>query len=143
MSATCSSLLRLGVTQGHRRAVERRAATPLLLSAGAFYRSISLSPARGTPSSKPVARHCCGRLLGQTNRQTPDRYIDHAPQCCAYHANMHLTKFNCIFYSNCLTKFVLMALQNWPEMRERLTILMIVGTSTDKVKIHALLSNPA
>ena len=58
-------------------------------------RSRSIFPARGAPSSKPAARHYCGRSTGQTDRQTDgrtsDRYIDPAahtigtvPINCAY-----------------------------------------------------------
>jgi len=50
-------------------AAERRAAAPLLLDAGACYRSIS--SARGALSSKSAARRC--RLMGQTDGQTDGR----------------------------------------------------------------------
>jgi len=52
-------------------AAERRAAAPLLVSAGAYYRWIS--HARGTLSSKPAARRCCCRSMGQTDGQTDRR----------------------------------------------------------------------
>jgi len=39
----------------------------------------SISPARGAPSSKPAARHCCGGSVRQTDRRTQDRYLDPVP----------------------------------------------------------------
>ena len=47
-------------------AAERRAAAPLLVSAGSYYRWIS--HVRGTLSSKPAARRCIA--MGQTDGQT-------------------------------------------------------------------------
>jgi len=46
---------------------ERRAAAPLLLGAR---RCRSISLARTALSSKPAARRCCGRMMGQTDKQT-------------------------------------------------------------------------
>jgi len=45
----------------------------LLLSAVACYRSIYL--ARGAISSKPTARGCCCRLMGQTEGQTDGQHV--------------------------------------------------------------------
>ena len=59
-------------------AAERRAAAPLLLSAGTYYRSIY--PAR----CKPAARRCCCQSMGQTDRRTDDGPF-HRP-CSAYYA---------------------------------------------------------
>ena len=52
-------------------AAERRAAAPLLVSAGSYYRWIS--HACGTLGSKPAARRCCCRSMGQTDGQTDRR----------------------------------------------------------------------
>ena len=38
----------------------------------------SISPARAALSSKPAARRCCCRSTGETDRQTPDRFINPA-----------------------------------------------------------------
>jgi len=48
-------------------AAERRAAAPLLLGAR---RCRSICPACTALSSKPAARRCCGRMMGQTDRRT-------------------------------------------------------------------------
>jgi len=45
-------------------AAERRAAAALLLGAR---RCQSMSSAHTALSSKPAARHCCGRMTGQTD----------------------------------------------------------------------------
>ena len=50
-------------------AAERRAAAPLLLSAGACSNR-SICPAHRVLSSKPAARQCCGRSMGQTDGRT-------------------------------------------------------------------------
>jgi len=47
----------------------------LLLSAVACYRVIS--PVRGALSSKPAARRCCRQSMGQTDRRTDRRTLDH------------------------------------------------------------------
>jgi len=52
-------------TTRHAFPADCRAAAPLLLSAGACYRSIS--PARGMLCGKPAARRCCCGLMGQTD----------------------------------------------------------------------------
>jgi len=49
-------------------AAVRRAAALLLLSAGAYYRSIF--PARRELSSKRIARRFCCRTMGQTDGRT-------------------------------------------------------------------------
>ena len=54
-------------------AAERRAAAPLLLSAGAR-RCRSPSSARGALSSKPSARRC--RFVARKNRRTDGRTLD-------------------------------------------------------------------
>jgi len=59
----------------HAFADERRAAAPLLLGAGAR-RSQLISPARTAFSSKPAARRCCCRSMGQTDGQTDGRALD-------------------------------------------------------------------
>jgi len=59
-------------------AAERRAAVPLLLNAGACYRSIS--PVCRVLSSKPTTHRCCCWLMGQTDGCTLDYFIDPTPQ---------------------------------------------------------------
>jgi len=60
-------------------AAERRAAAPGC-GAAAARRCPSISFARTALSSKPAARRCCVRLMGQTDGRTdgrtPDRFID-------------------------------------------------------------------
>ena len=58
-------------------AAERPAAAPLLLGAG-FRCCRSIFPARTALSSKPVARRCCCRSMGQTDGRTLDRFVDPA-----------------------------------------------------------------
>ena len=60
-------------------AAERRAAAPPLQVAGARRRR-SMSPTRTALSSKPAARHCCGRMTGQTDG--PFHTL-----CCIYDAS--------------------------------------------------------
>jgi len=57
-------------------AAGRRAVAPLLLGAR---HCRSIPPARMVLISKPVACRYSGRMMGQTNGRTPDRYIDSAP----------------------------------------------------------------
>jgi len=57
----------------------------LPLSAVAYYRSIS--PARGALSSKPAARRCCCRSMGQTDGRTLDRFIRPCSTYCAGSVN--------------------------------------------------------
>jgi len=54
-------------------AAECRAAAPLLLG---DRRCGAISPASTALSSKPAARSCCGRMTGQTDRQTDRRTPD-------------------------------------------------------------------
>jgi len=58
-------------------AAQRRAAAcaaaPLLLG---DRRCGAISPARTALSSKPAARSCCGRMTGQTDRQTDTRPLN-------------------------------------------------------------------
>jgi len=55
-------------------AAERRAAAPLLV--GARRRICrSISPARMALSSKPAARHSCGRMMGQMDAWTKYKLI--------------------------------------------------------------------
>jgi len=56
-------------------AAVRRAAAPLLLSAGACRRSIS--PARMALSSKLAARRCCFRSIGQSRAYSKEFFGVH------------------------------------------------------------------
>ena len=46
------------------------------IAAGASCRNRSMSPIRRAFSSKPAAAACGGRTVGQTDRRTPNRYVD-------------------------------------------------------------------
>ena len=64
-------------------AAERRAAAArcgaAAAAAGRSPPSVeSIRSASTALSSKPAARRCCGRAMGQTDRQTPDCYTDSA-----------------------------------------------------------------
>jgi len=58
----------------------------------------SIYPACRALSYKPAARHCCGRLMGQTDGQTDTRPL-HRP-CCAYYvsgANKTFCRLSAVF----------------------------------------------
>jgi len=55
------------------------AVAPLLLVAPGVGRRRLISAARTALGSKPAARHCCGRMVGQTDIGTPFRYKNPLP----------------------------------------------------------------
>jgi len=61
-------------------AAQRRAAAPGCGAVAAGRPALSIDIfARTALSSKPAARRCSVRLMGQTDGRTPDRFIDPAP----------------------------------------------------------------
>ena len=72
-------------------AAERRAAAPLLLSAPAAGTQRQLSVDISCPQgAQQQTRRCCCQTMGQTDGQTPDRYIDPVPHTHTHtHTHTH------------------------------------------------------
>ena len=63
----------------------------------------SISPARTASSIKPAAHCCSGRMMGQTDRRTPNRFLDPAPHTMQEVSIKRLTPalfvtYRCILY---------------------------------------------